>query len=98
METVVFASRFIDLVLRFKPSEGIDLSPEDILTLLKIVEVAGFKPKSLILGKLKGNYLDQDGSATGETYPINSICPLKVVDEKNEDNYFATGWLDCAWR
>jgi hypothetical protein len=94
----VLAERFVNLVLKHEKWDKVqDLPPDDVKTLFCTVSMAGFDAIGVIPGKLLGNYLDQDGSRTGETYPINSFCPFKVMDE-NSDNYFATGWLDCAVR
>jgi len=62
----------------------------------EIVSAAGLNPKKVTLGRLVGNYLDQDGSKTGENYPINGLSPFKVVNQEGNDHYFATGWLDDA--
>lgn len=92
------AVNFVDIALKRKEKNCIeDFSPEEIQAIFEMVSAAGFRPKEVVFGKLAGNYLDQDGSRTGKTYPVNSLCPLKVVGETGDD-YFATGWLDCAFR
>lgn len=99
MDTVSIASRFVDIALKYKQwSEVKELPDGEMQVLFEIVTAAGFEPKRIVLGKLRGNYLDQDGSRTGETYPINSLCPFKVVNQEGGDQYFVTGWLDCALR
>jgi hypothetical protein len=94
----VLAEQFVSLVLKHEKWDKVEnLPPDDVKTLFCTVSMAGFAATGVIPGKLLGNYLDQGGSRTGETYPINSFCPFKVVGEKGDD-YFATGWLDCAFR
>lgn len=98
-EMMDVATRFVDLALKYKRGDDVKMLPADeIQVLFETVSAAGFNPKKVMLGKLVGNYLDQDGSPTGETYPINSLCPFKVINQKGEEHYFATGWLDCALR
>lgn len=93
------ATRFVDLTLKYKRWDDVKTFPTDeVQILFETVSAAGFNPKRVVLGKLRGDYLDQDGSATGETYPINGLCPFKVLNQKDESHYFATGWLDCALR
>lgn len=94
------AEQFVDLVIKYGQWKEVKTLPEDeVKILFDIVSVAGFNPKKVVSGTLVGHCCDQDGSRTGETYPINKLCPFKVLDEaKNEDHYFATGWLDCALR
>lgn len=92
------ALRFVELALR--PNiwkEAAQLPEEDVKTLFEVVTAAGFEPEAVVFGKLRGDYREQDGSSTGETYPINGVCHYKVVGEGG-DNYLATGWLDCAVR
>ncbi len=99
MDIVSIASRFVDLALKYKRWDEVNELPNnEVQVLFEIVVAAGFEPKCIVLGKLKGNYLDQDGSRTGKTYPINSLCPFKAVNQEGGDHYFATGWLDCALR
>ncbi len=93
------ATRFVDLTLKYKRWDEVKTLPADeVQILFDIVSAAGFNPKKVTQGKLVGHYRNQDGSSTGKTYPINSLCPFKVTGEDGEDNYFATGWLDCALR
>ncbi len=92
------AQRFVDLVIR-KESEWDDrLNAAEEKILLELVSAAGFHPKAVVFGRLRGNYRDQDGSITGETYPINALCCYKVINAKGHDDVRATGWLDCALR
>jgi hypothetical protein len=92
------ATRFIELALKHECwSEIKGLPASEIQILFDTVSAAGFNPKKVMPGKLVGNYLDQDGSRTGETYPINDFCPFKVLREDGDD-YLATGWLDRALR
>lgn len=95
------ATRFVDFALKHSERGKVKNLPTDEAQTLffDVVSAAGFDPQKVIPGRLVGHYLDQDGSRTGGTYPINGVCPFKVVDEDGDDNYFATGWLDCAlWR
>lgn len=94
---ILIAEQFVDLVLKNNDWGQIkQLSNDEIQTFFEIVSAAGFEPKSVVPGKLKGHYLEQDGSRTSETYPINSLCPFKVISQEGDDHGFATGWLDCA--
>lgn len=97
-EIAGIASRFVDLVKRSdwgKLWAGKEvLSKVDIQVLFETVEAAGFKPKKVVFGKLKVDYLDEERRATGKTYPINSSCPYKVIGQYNGAHYLATGWLD----
>lgn len=92
------ATRFVDLVFTQKTWDKPGAFSEDKTRILfDIVSAAGFSPGKVIPGKLYGNWRDQDGP-TRETYPINSLCPFKVVSREEKDDYLATGWLDCALR
>jgi len=97
-ETSVIASRFVDLALKHKWWAGVKLPSDEVQVFFEIISAAGFEPKAVVPGKLRGYYLEQDGSRTGETYPINNFCPYKVVSQEDNDHYFATGWLDYALR
>lgn len=93
------AEKFVNLVLsQVDWNQVTDLPESDIQTLFDTVTAAGFNPKVVIPGKLTGNFVDDDGSPTDETFPINILCPFKVVGQKDHDYFFATGWLDCALR
>lgn len=93
------AARFVDLSLKYERwGEVKTLSADDVQVLFDTVSAAGFNPKKVVLGKLVGSYCDQEGGSTGKTYAINRLCPFKVVDQEDDDHYFATGWLDCALR
>ena len=97
-KTTDVATLFVDLALKHKRWDEIKTLPADeVQIFFNTVSAAGFNAKKVVAGKLVGHYRDQDGSSTGETYPINSLCPLKVTGE-DCDHYFATGWLDCALR
>lgn len=98
-KTMDLAERFVDLAFAHERwNEVKTLSAAEVQILFDTVSAAGFKPQKVVAGRLVGNYRDQDGSSTGETYPINSLCAFKVVNEEGGDHYFATGWLDCALR
>ena len=93
------AARFVYLALKYERWDEVKALPADeVQVLFNTVSVAGFNPKEVVPGKLVGNYRNQDGSSTGETYPINGLCPFKVIGHEDGDNHFATGWLDCALR
>lgn len=93
-ETILTATRFVDLVRKYEKWDYIkELPVEEMQVLFAIVAAAGFEPKEIKLGKLEGHYCDQ-GGYTGERYPINNLCLFKVVNQEDEDHYFATGWLD----
>lgn len=98
MSTASIASQFVDLVLKRGQWDKVkELPVDEVQMLFATVSAAGFDPKEVVLGKLVGHYHDQDGN-TGETYPINSLCSFKVVNQEDDYHYFATGWLDCALR
>src|SRR3989344_78869 len=91
------ATQFVDLALKHERWGDVETLPADELQVLfDTVSVAGLDPATVVPGKLVGNYRDQDGSSTGETYPINGLCPFKVVGREGSDHYFATGWLHWA--
>jgi len=90
------AVRFVDLAIRCQPWDKVtELFPGEARILFDLVSAAGFEPKEVALGELRGDHHDQDGP-TGKTYPINELCPFKVISEKGEDHYPATRWLDKA--
>lgn len=70
-------------------------TPEEIATVfLETLLAAGFEVAAVVPGKLNGHYCEQDGSRTGETFPINATCPSKAQAADGTDHYPATGWLD----
>ncbi len=87
---------FVALSLGHDWSKDNGLAADEIQLLFEVVSVAGFEPREVVLGKLRGNYIEQDGSPTGETYPINDTCPYRVVNQEGGDHYRATKWLDGA--
>lgn len=93
------ADLFIEMVSKYNKNQSDKIQPsrEDEQIIFELVSAAGFKASHVNTGRLLGKYFDQDG-ATGETYKINSHCQFKVVNSNSDDYYFATGWLDCAWR
>jgi DNA-directed RNA polymerase subunit RPC12/RpoP len=102
MDTADVASRFVDLVLDRDWARGVveteGLSDDEVGVLLEVVKAAGFEVEGVVPGWLRGSYLDQDGSKTGATYPINRVCPFKVAGQDGSNLHHATGWLDCALR
>lgn len=91
------AELFVEVVQCDKNEDNTTLEKE--LVVCELVSAAGFEISHVVFKKtLHGNYLDQDGVKTGEVYKINKKCPYVVIDKNNNDYYFATGWLDCAWR
>lgn len=94
MDTTSIATQFVDLALKYEQWGKIeDLPREEVEILLRIVKAASFEARDVVLGKLTGNYLDQEGRKTVDTYPINSFCPFKVVSREGNDEQ-ATSWLD----
>jgi len=90
------AKQFVNLVLKYKNWDEVKTLPaSEVEVFFKIVKAAGFKSKAIVQGKLVGHYY-RLGKSTDETYPINILCPFKVVGQEDEDLDFATGWLDCA--
>ncbi len=96
MKTTDVAVSFVDLALKHDWSKIKELPAAEAQILFETVSAAGFEPGKVVPGKLVGDYLEQDGSRTGETYPINRFCPYKVVSRDGDDLYHATGWLDRA--
>lgn len=96
METTKIAESFVDLACKYDWDKVKKLPANEERILFATVSAAGFEPTKIALGKLVGSYRDQDGSSTGETYPINSYCPYKVIDQNGDDHYHATGWLNRA--
>ncbi len=98
MKTIEIVTLFVDLALKYEWSRVKELTNDEVQVLFETISAAGFEPQKVALGKLVGNYLDQDGSRTGETYPINDTCPYKVVSLEGKDHYHATGWLNYILR
>jgi hypothetical protein len=96
MQMAEIAASFVDLALKHDWRQITELPADELQIIFEIVSAAGFEPTQVVPGKLVGNYLDQDGSRTGDTYPINSSCPYKILGRNGNDHYRATGWLDCA--
>jgi len=96
MKTSEIAALFVDLALKHDWGKVKELLDEEVQILFATVSAAGFNPTKVVPGKLVGHYRDQDGSSTGETYPINGYCPYKVISRDGDDHYHATGWLDRA--
>lgn len=96
MKTTEIATSFVDLALKHDWDEVKELPATEAQILFATVSAAGFEPTKVVPGKLVGHYRYQDGSSTGETYPINSFCPYKVISRDGDDHYHATGWLDHA--
>ncbi|MFZ2038661.1 MAG: hypothetical protein WAV11_01880 [Minisyncoccia bacterium] len=98
MDTVEIAKNFVNLVLKHADWKEVkELPADEVQVFFDTVSAAGLKPKQVVIGKLLSNYRDMDGP-TKETYPINHLCPYKVIGQDGKDDYFATGWLDCALR
>lgn len=64
---------------------------------LRLLKDAGFNVNRVEVGQLRGHYLDQDGSRTGETFAVNHSCPFKAMSGRDGDNHQATGWLDSIF-
>ncbi|HBB37497.1 MAG TPA: hypothetical protein DCZ86_05905 [Candidatus Moranbacteria bacterium] len=96
MKTTEIAASFVDLALKHDWSKIKELSADEAQILFTTISAAGFEPTKVVPGKLVGHYRDQDGSSTGETYPINGYCPYKVINRDGDDHYHATGWLEGA--
>lgn len=96
METSEIAALFVDLAFKYDWSKVKELPDAETWVLFETVSAAGFKPARVAPGRLVGHYLDQDGSRTGRTYPINGYCPYKVISRDGDDHHRATGWLDRA--
>ena len=94
MNKPILIASFVDLAQRHTWSEVKELHLDEAKILFEIVSAAGFEPTEVVPGKLRGDYRDQDGSATGETYSINSFCPYTVLGQGGKNHFRATGWLD----
>lgn len=91
------AAAFVDMALSHGRCEGdVALEETEVQVLFRTVVAAGFEVSAVVPGRLLGHYRDQDGSATGETYAINALCPYKAQDEDGTDHTPATRWLDHA--
>lgn len=92
------ATRFVDLALKHERWDGItELPADEVRLLLDVVTAAGFEPKEVVPGKAVSSYLDEDGHPTGKIFPINSLCPFKVVNQEGSDHGDATGWLNLVF-
>lgn len=73
------------------------LTKEESELLIRILNAAGMEAQDVRPGVLRGHWLEQDGSKTGETYSVNSTFPFIVAGPNGVHAYF-TGWLDSlAW-
>ena len=96
--------KFVELARKFQWTSWteVDVAERDAVV-LDVLCMAGFEVHHVKVKSLRGHYRDQDGTSTGETYPINPSCPLTVVSinwvnfdrqEEEEDDYRATIWLN----
>ncbi len=90
------AVSFVNLALRYGSdwSEVQRLTIPEFQRLLRTVTVAGFQADGLIPGRMEVSYRGDTGI---ETHVVNTFCPFKVL-YRQEDQRYATGWLDCALR
>lgn len=93
------AARFVDFVRsKDEPWQGVtEFPPEVVRIFADTISAAGFDPHTVVAGTAIGHYRDQDGSRTGETFLINTLCPFKVVTDKGGDYVVATEWLNGAF-
>lgn len=101
MNTQEVAQGFVHLVLKYRTWPNVKgLSQKENQIIFDTVVAAGFEPEEIVLRELRGSYRDQDGSSTGETYPINELSPfaVKSIENEREFNYRATQWLDKMFR
>lgn len=75
-----------------------ELSTHALDIVAQLLCKAGHDVGTVAYGRLHGEYRDLDGSRTGETYPINSDCPLKALAPDGKNNYRATEWLEVLYR
>lgn len=59
---------------------------------LAVLRDAGFGVTSVVKKKAVGHYRDQDGSRTGETYPLNAATGIDAPEHAG-----ATVWLNGVW-
>ena len=91
------AADLVNLVLKYETLWGSDeklagkliLTEKEIETFFGTVHMAGFRPKEMVLGRLYG-----PRPVTKEMYPLNVLCPLKVIGLDGKDHLHATEWLD----
>lgn len=94
MSTTQIATAFLDLALKHKWSEVGQLPDNEVQTLFEIITAAGFESTRFVFGKLMVYHRDEDGRPTSESYPINKVCPYKVIGMDGEYHLNATVWLD----
>lgn len=92
-QIAVAAEQFVDCVRDTQKDPT-----KEAAVFFKVVAMAGFEPSRIVPGRIIGDYLEQDGSRTGETYLVNTTNPHKVVGQNGRDHYHATGWLDSMVR
>lgn len=95
---VIVATRFVDFVLKHNWEDINGFLASEVQVFFDIVSAAGFEPREVTQGKLVGHYPDEEMRPTSKTYPINELCPFKVMNQNGEDDYRATEWLDLALR
>jgi hypothetical protein len=99
MSTTEIAEKFVNLILKYENWREVkNILEEEIQVLFELVSTAGHNPKQIVPGRLFEDIYDEQGRATGEKSPVNYLCPYKAIDQNDSDNFFATGWLDCALR
>ena len=100
-------AKFVRLARMFQGMSWreVDVAERDAV-ILGVLRAAGFEICRVEVNLLRGYYRDQDGSSTGETYPINPDCPLAVVSNNwisfdlqgERRDYQATIWLNDVVR
>lgn len=66
-------------------------------TILEVLRYVGFKATHINLGVSKGNFIDEDGRYTGETFDLNDVSQIKILNQDDE-NQVAEIWLNNLWR
>jgi hypothetical protein len=93
---------FAELARKFQGTSWMEVGPAERDEVVShVLRSAGLDHHHLEVRQLRDHYRDQDGSSTGETYLVNTCCPLTVVGVEQvsldrqvvADDYRATLWL-----
>lgn len=93
------AARFVDFVIKHADrwEHGVRLDLPELLGITALLVNAGFAHKKIVEGKLV-YHPGRSKQKVLHSNPVNQLCPFYVVRTDNKPDYFATGWLDCAFR
>jgi len=68
------------------------LSESDVKILFLVVQMAGFKPKEVVLGDIFG--IQEPDARIGVKPPLNGMCQYKVINQEGSDDHQATLWMN----